>query len=411
MKKVIALFLFLTILYSCQKSTDYNTGIPANGKADSNFVSLAEAIQIAEMQAPRVTGGTKAQLSGHRVKNTFPVKSGNANPSMYIVNYETNGFAIISADNRLSPVLAYSVDNSFPIDQNLYPGGLADWLSAVDSTVMIIRKENLKQENARKQQWDKFKLKNILATRNYKSAEGALDVNICSQPGEIQIYYTFKDQLIHTTWGQGNGYNELLAYAGCPNVPFQSNGRVLTGCVATATAQIMKYWQYPLSYNWSAMANDWGTMETSRLMKDLGKSTNLNMIYSCAESTTTLSRVPTTLTNFGYPTSTYRDYNYSIVRNQLQQNIPSILSGSNKSTGKGHAWVCDGFEEWIYYTCQPDPNTPGEWIENYSGYDANLHMNWGSSGNYDGWFGAYNFNPGNYNFNYLTQMIINIKKP
>jgi hypothetical protein len=183
----------------------------------------------------------------------------------------------------------------------------------------------------------------------------------------------------------------------------------------------MKYWQYPSNYYWSAMIPIYGSAEASRLMKDLGLPVNLNMDYSSCDFTkASFSRVPVTFARFGYPTPNISVYNYFTLKAQITLSRPVILYGTNKTGGwwiwttyaDGHAWVCDGFEEWQYYTCDFDPNTPGEWIENYAGYDAALRMNWGWSGYFNGWYSAYGgFTPNGNNYNYNTQMIIDIRKP
>ena len=55
------------------------------------------------------------------------------NPSYYIFNYVGGGFAIISADRRIEPVLAYSPTSSFNVTGNL-PPGLTNWLTVNDKT-------------------------------------------------------------------------------------------------------------------------------------------------------------------------------------------------------------------------------------------------------------------------------------
>ncbi len=422
MKKVLYVIAIAALLFACKKTTvDEVTG--DNVSAVSNFVPIEEALKIAEMQAPLNTAAINGLKSSRKVKSTFSVKPDAGNPSMYIVNYEDKGFVIISGDNRLSPILAYSDSSSFPTDRAVYPAGLVNWLSGVDEIVKKTRKDNFKQNDTRKKQWNKLKNKNVIVSHNLKSSLGVLDVNQCSFNGELQTYYYSKGPLTYTTWDQGDGYNELLPFANCTNVvPGRTNGRVWAGCVATAMAQIMKFWQYPTSYYWSAMVPVYGSAEVSRLIRDLGLPAKLNADYSSCDGTPiNLSNVPATFAKFGYPTPTLCNYDYFTVKYQLQSGKPVIITGANKTGGwwiffntydNGHAWVCDGYQECQYYQCQNDPNTPGEWIENYTGYDASLHMNWGFSGTYNGWYGAYNsFTPGNHNYNYQNKMIINIRKP
>ena len=78
---------------------------------------------------------------------------------------------------------------------------------------------------------------------------------------QTMIATTTVGHLLQTTWGQGTPYNQLCPEgdqncAACPGGGHPSNGTVV-GCVATAAAQIMKYWRYPSSgtgshpYSWS----------------------------------------------------------------------------------------------------------------------------------------------------------------
>lgn len=205
----------------------------------------------------------------------------------------------------------------------------------------------------------------------------------------------------------------------CP-APFPSNGRAWTGCVATAVGQIMRYHQHPSSYNWSAMPLNMGSAETSRLMRDLGLPSNLNMDYKCNGSGAQTAQSTSTFQNFGYSSGgSYNNYNYFTVKSEVMSGYPVILAGGRDAGWwifgqykDGHAWVCDGVQEWMYFNCVPDPNTPGEQISVYSGnYDAFLHMNWGWGGAWNDWYSAFNWNPGSHTFNYRQKMITGIRKP
>ena len=61
---------------------------------------------------------------------------------------------------------------------------------------------------------------------------------------EDHTYYT-RGPLLGTRWGQGCGYNSYCPYN--PESPYCF--RCPTGCVATAMAQVMRYWQYPTYYS------------------------------------------------------------------------------------------------------------------------------------------------------------------
>lgn len=65
-------------------------------------------------------------------------------PVSYIFNYEEGGYSIISADNRIEPILAI-VEQGPGIDRksNL-PGGLILWMKATKDQIQNIRKVKLK---------------------------------------------------------------------------------------------------------------------------------------------------------------------------------------------------------------------------------------------------------------------------
>lgn len=171
-------------------------------------------------------------------------------------------------------------------------------------------------------------------------------------------------------------------------------------------AQIMKYHQYPASYNWDAMPNTSGSSETSRLMRDIG--TSVNMDYSCNGSgADTENEVAASFKNdFNYTSATYSDYDSEVVKQQLRGNKPVILRGGRESgwwifvTYKdGHAWISDGYLTSLVYS----EDCSMAWESLY------FHMNWGWSGELNGWFTHLNWNPGDHTFNYKKGMVYNIK--
>jgi hypothetical protein len=142
-----------------------------------------------------------------------------------------------------------------------------------------------------------------------------------------------------------------------PPEPCDGDGRAPTGCVATAMAQVMKYHEFPNNYNWDNMPDLWGTMETARLMRDVGDA--VNMDWGCDGSgADTKDEVASSFRNdFGYSSASYSGFNRDIVKQQLRWNRPVILRGGRKS----------------------------------------------------GWYAYNNWNPGDHTFNYNRGMVYNIK--
>ncbi|QQT99138.1 C10 family peptidase [Myroides odoratus] len=304
---------------------------------------------------------------------------------------------------------------------NNIPIGLADWfINRMEKIQLLNYTEGMEIPSNITEEWDR----NI-------PLEGEDNPTYSAEPEYVEVA-----PLLKTQWGQGNGYNNYSPEFNCSG-EFK---KAPTGCVATAVAQVMKYYEFPNSYQWQIMpnrvfnSNSQEANEVSRLMRDIG--TYVEMDYSCDESGAKTSKVVGVLKNiFGYASSVSSiDYNHDILASELKNNRPVILSGkhSKKKTGswifekttygEGHAWVCDGFKETIYRTVH-DYGTPYERIVSTPGGKF-FHMNWGWSGigneadiNNNGWFRYDNFeirevfgNDGNnLNFQYKKQMIIGIK--
>lgn len=233
------------------------------------------------------------------------------------------------------------------------------------------------------------------------------------------------EPLVSTRWDQSAPYNDSLP---------ESNGiRCYTGCVATAMAQAMKYFNWPekgtgtLSYSWDgsemsmnldSTTFEWGEMldtytsatdgtdteraAVSTLMKACGYSVKMNYGSSSAGSgASPFSIVPALVGHFGYDKGTelvMRDFytidewNEMIYRN-LATTGPVIYGG--ESPNGGHCFICDGYES-----------------------DGYFHINWGWSGDYDGYFLLSALDPagqgaggseGGYNSN--QDAVIGMKKP
>lgn len=194
--------------------------------------------------------------------------------------------------------------------------------------------------------------------------------------------------LLDTQWNQGEPYNLL-----CPE---QDGVLCPTGCVATALAQIMNYYQWPVSvpevpgYFCSSLNRelealpattfDWDNihsmkggnneytqeqgMAVAKLMQYCGYA--LEMFYGLSGSGSTLDYgvfdkifdyqcFGLGISGLTYPK--WEEYLYD----QLISRRPIYMDGDNGSVG--HAFVCDGYSE-----------------------DGFFHFNWGWGGYHDGYF-------------------------
>ena len=130
-------------------------------------------------------------------------------------------FVLMAADSRVQPVLGYSFDNAFLVD---IPDNLRWWLQGYDDAIASAMKQQTRRTAAVAQQWEDLIVGRI----------------------ETTVREAVVGPLVTTKWAQGSPYNNL-----CP-----SNS--VTGCVATAMAQVMKYHDAPSigigshSYSWNS---------------------------------------------------------------------------------------------------------------------------------------------------------------
>jgi len=290
------------------------------------------------------------------------------------------------------PVLAFSEKGTFNFnDFNQLPPGMKEWIS--ETVLLNLELENdtiLQKENYIRSRWGNY----LQGTKRTK----VLDPDECEEifTGHTQDIYD--ECILSTHWHQDLPYNL--------NTPICSATSIHTpaGCVAVAMAQVMNYWQYPASFNWSILQNTYPYNSTSSsayevawLMVDIGLKVNMN--YNCESSGATSNKAKNVLDDdYGYSNSiSHTNWNSNDIRNNIKWGYPLILGGYRTSTTvlgitwytNGHAWVCDGLrEEWDNYerSC-PSPQGPviSHIIRDYNYY---LHMNWGwgNWSNEDAWY-------------------------
>ena len=159
----------------------------------AKHVERAEALRVAQTVLPETT---LTEVAARSYAN------------MYIFNGE-HAFVIVSADDCVIPILAYSEDFAFRVDD--MPGNIKTWMESLDNEIQNAINKNLVATNEIRDEWDNLKNGNKPTPKNR----------------------TFVRPLIKTHWDQGAPYNNM-----CP-------GGSVTGCAATALAQVMKYWEWP----------------------------------------------------------------------------------------------------------------------------------------------------------------------
>ena len=318
----------------------------------------------------------------------------------YIMNMQPQGVVIVSADDLAVPVLMYSADGAY---DGTLPPALRGMLESIADDLAAA----------------------IAARAEQPARTGALWEELLSGDGKRSAFYgggmgvMAVSPLLSTTWNQTFPYNK-----DCPTTSTGgSGGHVYTGCVATAMAQVMKYWDFPSSgvgshsythstygtqsanfgnttYAWSSMPNSVSASSSTaaknavgQLMYHCGVSVEMNYGPSGSASSIYYSRQVMPVF-FRYKSSiSYRSRgNYSasawlsMITTELNAGRPLLYRGSQQNGSGGHAFIIDGFTGSDYF-----------------------HMNLGWGGYLDGYFYLNNITPGSNTFNYNQAMVIGIE--
>lgn len=308
--------------------------------------ALARALDNSRHRLPAKSATYKLSKTISRVDNSAA--------SLYVFSNTNKGFIVTTADDRLPAVLGYS-DAAFEADN--IPPALEWWLSeyAIQAEHVLSQPQQEKAPVFRVQ-------------RN----------NIAP--------------LVHSTWDQGDPYNLQ-----CPSWDGKHS---VTGCIATAMAQVMNYHEWPnkgvgsnsysttynnqsqtVSLNFGESSFDWDNMlddysedasteqknAVAQLMYACGVASN--MAYGLSASSSTIYDCHKAMISYFnydkgirlYPRNYYGINDWEdLIYGQLKDYGPVIYTGVNSTIG--HAFICDGYR------------------------DGYFHFNWGWSGISDGYF-------------------------
>lgn len=359
-------------------------------------VNVSTAKQVATNVAERLNSTNNLRSNGGvslvytaPAEASLSTRSTSREADYYIFNVGNgNGFVIVSGEDRVKPILGYSATGK--IDMDNMPDNMKAWLDGYQKEITWAVKQNITQSAKVEKEWSQY----INGSMQFRAEGGVL--------------------LKTANWNQGEPYNTM-----CPMI---GNERAVTGCVATSTAIVMRYHQYPTQanaeygklnywqqnieytpYNWNKMPMEYksGTYseeeagQVAALMWHIGA--NVDMQYSLTGSGATWEKLPSVLTDlFGYSKGVlhvYKEDYYwddwkNMLKNELDNNRPVLYDGQSSSSG--HAFVCDGYSP-----------------------EGAFHFNWGWGGSSNGYFllttmDAYGDGDG---YKYDSSMIIGIQKP
>ena len=258
-------------------------------------------------------------------------------PALYVFTHSSDGYVIVSADDRTRTILGYSSESSIaeenmPANMRVWMQMYADEIARLDETTPVSSR-------------------------------------LCTS---VDYYPTIEPLLGQTTWNQSEPYNNH-----CP-IDMTTGERSVTGCMATATAQVMYHHKHPhsgtgsYSYNWrgntlsvdfSQAEYDWDNMlptyrngnytqiesdAVAQLMYHVGVACHMD--YSSVASGAGMgSSMVALMQFFDYDAGIEvlpKDYMdeetmLSKMAEDLQASRPIQIEALTKKY-EGHAFVCDG---------------------------------------------------------------------
>ena len=346
---------------------------------------------VREVAMKFVNANTKVPLRSAedlQLVTTYNITRGDA--AFHIFN-TPNGFVIVAADDCATPILGYS-DEGRPFDLNNVPIQLQDIFQEYVEQIGYGIEYHLVADEKTAEQWRQVRETGRLSNNRDNEQVGPL---------------------LTTTWDQGQYYNSM-----CPEDPAGPDGHVYTGCVATAMAQIIRYWEYPVNcrgihsydsnygtltvnfeesvYDFDNMPDALNTESTTEQVEAVAKlvydcGVAVNMGYEADESSAFDQEARAAFINFFKYTPnlsfaekesfTTDEWNM-ILQTELDANHPVYYSGHGIG---GHAFICDGYNTDGYY-----------------------HFNFGWSGSGNSWYQLDAVNPLNMTFNNNQSAILGI---
>lgn len=403
-------------------------------------------------------GDKSRSMSEQKISGIVTIPGNDGKPALYAVNFE-NGYIIVSATRMLDPILAIVNEGTFSLEDE--PFGRDVLISEMKDNIEYLKNHpEKKADNISWRQYLKREPSDIEYSRAasdndpwYVQSEKMYELELqgysCYRITKFEdeqeimpdnILQRFKnrarfedgDNIWEEEWGEGFIYNtafiaikdyntnDLTSRVGPlltttwnqrPYYNYMIGSTKPLGCVTIAVAQLMKYYQYPNYFNWSAMPNklEYGyecplTSFLAQLHDELGVSDDGGTTDDKAESV-------------------LKKYGYNVQKKKHQTGsyyIPSYCSGAPSSLATGHAWVCDGYSSTIsktdyeLYILETGNKDKFQYTLIDKEEERQSHnfyyMNWGWGGKHDGGYSEYGLYVNGTNYNSRRTDII-ITKP
>ena len=356
MRKIVTLLLVMVSVGLMARTPEQAAAIA------SEFISHSQTNPVQRVK--RAAAATTTTQPVEWVYTQYQINE--TTPAVYVFNaVGEQGFVLVSAEDNARAVLGYSDEGH--IDAQNIPANMRAWLQMYADELARAAK-----------------------------APAAADAQ-----RSVEYYPAVEPLIGNVAWNQNAPYNNH-----CPIDP-NSNQRSVTGCMATAAAQVMYHHKYPkkgtgsysywcgwenLSVDFSKATYDWDHMLPSykngytqqesdavaQLMYHLGVASN--MWYGSSASGAAMGTAAQAMVrHFDYDAAIrvlMKDYMdeeavMDAIVADLQGSRPVFIEALTKKD-EGHAFVCDGIQA-----------------------DGYIHINWGWGGYGNGYFALSAMNPTN----------------
>ena len=329
-------------------------------------IAPTEALMNALMALNDDAEASRILQNGENLHLMYTHKS-NDQTLFYVFETSEGGFLIASANDNANAVLGYTGNGTFK--EALAIPSFKAWMGDCTKALTFVANQPEKPYNEDYRQ-EKF---------HSKATRANLPATVSPLLGNI-------------AWNQGAPYNRQC--------PLAQGSRCATGCVATAVAMVMKYWEWPVhgtgevsyttrsygielsadfsqsTYEWKSMLNRYDGSYTdveaaavAKLMSDVGISVQMNYGPSSGASS---AMVPYALANYFWYNKGVKflqrcyygseEWN-GIIKGELAEKRPILMTGINYTEYVGHEFVLDGYNAQGLY-----------------------HVNWGWGGTSNGYF-------------------------
>jgi len=371
------------------------------------FAAISKATTVTATQAQTVASNFYKQNSPKAINAItleYTAMGAQNSPIYYVFNINSkDGFVIVSALDAATPIIGYYDKGHY---SNAHPSPeFTAWMKGYEKQLNYIQSNHLAATADITNQWTAY-TNNVRPNNNHRVLSAV-------------------PPLTNVVWNQGYPFNNM-APGGC-----------VTGCCATAEAQVMQYWKYPAHgllsntynentpqytndfgvisrnfypdyYNWANMPDtiSGNNNDVALLMYDCGVSIDMNYggggsnaqvvcpnAYSNAGADS-VSCQTSYVKFFGYNRHTIHGYYQgqfsnngwdSLLENELNHGRIIQYTGGGDL---GHTWLVEGY------------NASNQFF-----------MNWGWGGSPNGYFSTAALNPYGYDFDSLQQAVVGIEPP